>query len=378
MSQVCERRGWVTTDIVRLFERPICIHILKFLDPRSVCRASQVSWAWHTLAISDSVWKPKSLQMGWHLPYVPSQLERGAWKTYYTQCVQSWKSAAAAATKAHTKPVVKPQTREEIEYGLTLVADDDDESTADGQAHGKLSVAHSILRRHNNDQETRRQHLLRQGEAFVATDGWSSSDGSGERGTNEQSQSSSQTSNAYHALKELMKRRQQRWKDDKARLPRARSHVTMQGRADHANILPSTRNASGGSPGRPNTAPGRTHVAQRRTAASPLAAATSSRAKVAATPPPALELEGDDLHPRIIFISSAVPARAVLLDAVRYDVVAVPYEAGGGCTPLILVAASSAESLDHACHFTNLLLMQLCPLSHIVIAAAVFDSQQRT
>ena len=319
VSAVCERRGWVTTDIARVFERPVCIHILKFLDPRSVCRASRVSWAWHALAISDSVWKPHCLQMAWHLPYVPSQLERGAWKTYYTQCVQSWKSAAAAATKAYTKPAVKPQTQDEIEYGLALVVDASDDDN-DGQAYGKLPVGHSILRRHDNDQEARRHLLLRQGEAFVAVDGRNSS-GSRERGAIEQSQSSL-TSNAYHALKELMKSRQLRWESDKARLPRSRSHVTMQGGADHTKLPPFMPHASGSSD-RPHVA----HVAQRRpgTAASPPVAR-------GAAPAPALELEGDDLHPRIIFISSAMPARAVLLDAVRYDVVAIPYEAGGGWT----------------------------------------------
>ena len=55
------------TDPLRLFPRPVCIMIFRYLDPRSLSRCAQVGHAWKSLASIDAFWKVKCLRRGWHL-----------------------------------------------------------------------------------------------------------------------------------------------------------------------------------------------------------------------------------------------------------------------------------------------------------------------
>ena len=58
-------------DFSRQLPRKISLHILKFLDPRSLSRCAQVSWYWKFLSESDELWRPKCLRFGWYPPYKP-------------------------------------------------------------------------------------------------------------------------------------------------------------------------------------------------------------------------------------------------------------------------------------------------------------------
>merc|ERR1712037_254783 len=87
-------------DFSRQLPRKLSLHILKFLDPRSLSRCAQVSWYWKFLSESDELWRPKCLRFGWYPPYKPSQFEHGAWKHFYILKV--------------TEQAVKPVPREII------------------------------------------------------------------------------------------------------------------------------------------------------------------------------------------------------------------------------------------------------------------------
>lgn len=55
-------------DFTRLLPRSLSLLLLSYLDPRSLCRAAQVSWYWNWLCDSDEVWLPKCARLGWFLP----------------------------------------------------------------------------------------------------------------------------------------------------------------------------------------------------------------------------------------------------------------------------------------------------------------------
>ena len=76
-------------DFTTVLPRFISTYIFSFLDPRSLCRAAQVSWHWKFLSEQDVLWMPKCLQFGWYLPYTPSCRENGCWKHHYIMCTYS-------------------------------------------------------------------------------------------------------------------------------------------------------------------------------------------------------------------------------------------------------------------------------------------------
>ena len=76
-------------DYTTVLPRFICTYIFSFLDPRSLCRAAQVSWHWKFISEQDVIWMPKCLRFGWYLPYMPSSREYGCWKHHYIMCTGS-------------------------------------------------------------------------------------------------------------------------------------------------------------------------------------------------------------------------------------------------------------------------------------------------
>ncbi|XP_020620781.1 epithelial cell-transforming sequence 2 oncogene-like [Orbicella faveolata] len=76
-------------DYTTVLPRFISTCIFSFLDPRSLCRAAQVSWQWKFISEQDVIWMPKCLQFGWYLPYTPSSREYGCWKHHYIMCAGS-------------------------------------------------------------------------------------------------------------------------------------------------------------------------------------------------------------------------------------------------------------------------------------------------
>lgn len=76
-------------DFSTVLPRFISTYIFSFLDPRSLCRAAQVSWHWKFLSEQDVVWMSKCLKFGWYLPYTPNKRENGSWKHHYIMCTYS-------------------------------------------------------------------------------------------------------------------------------------------------------------------------------------------------------------------------------------------------------------------------------------------------
>ena len=76
-------------DFTRVLPRVISLYIMSFLDPRSLCRCSKVSWYWKMLCESDQLWMPKCLRFGWNLNYIPSSFENGIWKQFYIENIRA-------------------------------------------------------------------------------------------------------------------------------------------------------------------------------------------------------------------------------------------------------------------------------------------------
>lgn len=104
----------IREDFTRILPRHLSLKILSYLDPRSLCRASQVSWYWHYLSQHNQLWKPKCLRHGWFLPSPPSLADPNSiWKRHYLKCVQNmfWKppqphllSQPPLSPPSHTSP----------------------------------------------------------------------------------------------------------------------------------------------------------------------------------------------------------------------------------------------------------------------------------
>ncbi|KAJ7394357.1 epithelial cell transforming sequence 2 oncoprotein-like [Desmophyllum pertusum] len=76
-------------DYTTVLPQFISTYIFSFLDPRSLCRAAKVSWHWKFISEQDVIWMPKCLRFGWYLPYTPSSREYGCWKHHYIMCTGS-------------------------------------------------------------------------------------------------------------------------------------------------------------------------------------------------------------------------------------------------------------------------------------------------
>ncbi|ELT94340.1 hypothetical protein CAPTEDRAFT_170674 [Capitella teleta] len=81
-------------DFTRGLPRVISLYIFSFLDPRSLCRCSQVCWHWKYLTEVDQIWMPKCCRLGWVLPFSPSPYETGVWKRLYIEKIMALKSYA--------------------------------------------------------------------------------------------------------------------------------------------------------------------------------------------------------------------------------------------------------------------------------------------
>jgi len=92
-------------DFTRDLPRNLSLHILSYLDPRSLSRCAQVSWYWKWLSEADDLWRPKCLRFGWYPPYKPSQFEHGAWKHFYILKV----------TENSVKPMVKAELPDPVQ-----------------------------------------------------------------------------------------------------------------------------------------------------------------------------------------------------------------------------------------------------------------------
>ncbi|XP_070568992.1 LOW QUALITY PROTEIN: epithelial cell-transforming sequence 2 oncogene-like [Ptychodera flava] len=77
------------SDFTVVLPKVLSLYVLSFLDPRSLSRASMVCWHWKFLTEQDDLWMPKCVKFGWFLPYSPDRNEYGAWKRHYINCLKS-------------------------------------------------------------------------------------------------------------------------------------------------------------------------------------------------------------------------------------------------------------------------------------------------
>ncbi|KAL5014605.1 hypothetical protein ScPMuIL_008875 [Solemya velum] len=90
----------IKNDFTQVLPRVMSLYILSFLDPRSLCRCSQVSWYWKFLSELDQLWMPKCLKLAWYLPHQPTPFETGSWKRNYIEHINSLQ----ALRPKHLKP----------------------------------------------------------------------------------------------------------------------------------------------------------------------------------------------------------------------------------------------------------------------------------
>ncbi|KAL4233601.1 epithelial cell transforming sequence 2 oncoprotein-like [Mactra antiquata] len=76
-------------DFTTVLPRFLALYVMSFLEPKSLSRCAQVSWHWKFLSDQDVLWMPKCMKYGWFLPYTPSEYEFGSWKRHYIACVQT-------------------------------------------------------------------------------------------------------------------------------------------------------------------------------------------------------------------------------------------------------------------------------------------------
>ncbi|OWF50928.1 epithelial cell-transforming sequence 2 oncogene-like isoform X1 [Mizuhopecten yessoensis] len=76
-------------DFTTVLPRFLSVYIFSFLEPQSLCRAGQACWHWRFLTAQDEIWMPKCLKYGWILPYKPPKNEYSAWKNHYVACIHT-------------------------------------------------------------------------------------------------------------------------------------------------------------------------------------------------------------------------------------------------------------------------------------------------
>ncbi|XP_072369716.1 epithelial cell-transforming sequence 2 oncogene-like [Scyliorhinus torazame] len=76
-------------DFTTVLPRFLSLYIFSFLNPRELCSVSRISWHWRFLTEQDCLWMPKCVKRGWFLPYTPADHEYGAWKRHYVACACS-------------------------------------------------------------------------------------------------------------------------------------------------------------------------------------------------------------------------------------------------------------------------------------------------
>jgi len=88
-SWTCKTVPKEKLDFTTVLPRVLSLKIFGYLDPKSLCRASQVSWCWKIIADQDSLWMPKCAQHKWYLPYSAGDREYGGWKQHFVTMIHT-------------------------------------------------------------------------------------------------------------------------------------------------------------------------------------------------------------------------------------------------------------------------------------------------
>uniref|UniRef100_A0A5K3FD57 F-box domain-containing protein n=1 Tax=Mesocestoides corti TaxID=53468 RepID=A0A5K3FD57_MESCO len=100
-------------DFTRVLPRVLSLYIFSYLDPRSLCRAAQVSWYWKLLSESNSLWALKCQQLGWQLPNLGIYQENGVCKRIYIEHMQYLRVSQSHLMNLELKEVRKNLAHEE-------------------------------------------------------------------------------------------------------------------------------------------------------------------------------------------------------------------------------------------------------------------------
>ncbi|XP_076445720.1 epithelial cell-transforming sequence 2 oncogene-like [Babylonia areolata] len=104
-------------DFATVLPRFLALYIFSFLEPKTLCRCAQVSWNWKFLSEQDDVWMPKCLRYGWFLPYTPADNEYGAWKRHYVACIHTLDSMAGSR-RPKPPPPGYPENMQQTQVSL--------------------------------------------------------------------------------------------------------------------------------------------------------------------------------------------------------------------------------------------------------------------
>ncbi|KAG5441514.1 F-box only protein 16 [Clonorchis sinensis] len=106
-------------DFTRVLPRVLNFYIFSFLDPRSLCRCSQVCWYWKYLTEANELWAPKCIRRGWNLLGTKNISQPGIWKMHYVEKVihlkASWPIKAAALEIMDQLDKVERDAREQLD-----------------------------------------------------------------------------------------------------------------------------------------------------------------------------------------------------------------------------------------------------------------------
>lgn len=129
-------------DFTRVLPRFLCLKIFAMLDPRTLCRASQVCWYWKFLAECNEIWRGKCLRLNWFLPTPPppQMNDCSLWKRHYVACV----------CQLHWNPPQRPTVDIETE------ADDDLVTSAEEEHDEKRLKKKCSTRRHLSSNEAKK------------------------------------------------------------------------------------------------------------------------------------------------------------------------------------------------------------------------------
>lgn len=330
-------------DPVAALGRQNSLSIFAFLDPRSLARCAQVSWAWHDVAVLDVIWRPKCLLRGWPIPYTPSRFESGAWRSWYVQCVKKVEAMAAEAKAVAENSIegaiaaIREARAAEARAYRSLEADDADVASSEDDesidSDYSLAPEHRLLRRHTRECELRLLKLLQQhgleqhSSALLQRDRSGGAEDRHRRSTARTHDPPSsgrlgaqrrqaEVSRALEAIEAVMRHRVTEARQSQREEKVLKSMNTPRPPTEHKRVddLP-------GAAREPLTILDAFDIQQ----SAELSETAGAGARVDSDGLP--DMLADDRHPRLILVSSECRARVLLVNAVRFDVASLPYDA---------------------------------------------------
>ncbi|XP_078001578.1 epithelial cell-transforming sequence 2 oncogene-like isoform X2 [Glandiceps talaboti] len=313
-------------DFTVVLPKFLSLHVFSFLDPRSLSRASMACWHWKFLTEQDDLWMPKCVKFGWFLPYSPDEHEYGAWKRHYINClrtldvVQASKGSSIYGTLSDGKGISGDEQNKKSKKRNVPTTDRPPWLGNDPKANDLENAYRAMMSSVNpNDPALPTSAYLYAGRFGINSKGKKS-------GKLSKSWSGSLTEKEYGAESEERRQRH--------RALMSGDDVDMRGRPLKTTLTESMAleayRATGGALEQPWPIPEKRQVSRRKDLSGghgdyPGNYKCRSEADIS-------QLSGNypsHANPRIIFISSRIPAAELVLDAVLFGVIPIVYEYEG-------------------------------------------------